>query len=671
MDAARKTKAKTGPESGKEPRPGTEVARDFPETSQGTGKEGIRILILEDTPADADLTERTLRKAGIQFVAERVDMRDDFIRALREFKPEIVLSDYSLPGFDGLSAIKIVREKSADLPVILVTGALGDEAAVEVVKAGANDYILKDRLARLPLAVQRALSAAAEVRNKMRAQAAIEASELRYRGLFEAAKDGILILDAENGRILDVNPSMITLLGYSYDEYCGKSVWDMSAFKDVDLNKGAFAKLKSKGYLRYEDLPLQSRDGQRIDVEFVGNTYNAGEQNVIQCNIRDITERKRAESVLKRVNRALKTITSANEALVRAGGEQALLDAMCRVLVEVGGFRLVCIGLAERDAAKTVRIVAAAGPGVGYLERARSSWEDSARGWGPSGTAIRTGEPQISQNFATDRDMEPWRAEALRYGLASSVAFPLSGEAGVFGALTIYAAEPEAFNVEEIHLLNGLSNDLAYGIGALRARGEREVAIRQLRQSLEDAVGAIASTIEVRDPYTSGHQQRVAKLSVAIAREIGLGEEQIHGIYLAGVIHDVGKMNIPAEILSKPGNLSKTEHELIQTHPQAGFNIVKGIDFPWPIAQAVLQHHERLNGSGYPNGIKGEAMLIEAKVLAVADVVEAMMAHRPYRAARGLEAALAEVENGKGHLYDAATVDACVALFRQKGFNFQ
>ena len=155
-----------------------------------------------------------------------------------------------------------------------------------------------------------------------------------------------------------------------------------------------------------------------------------------------------------------------------------------------------------------------------------------------------------------------------------------------------------------------------------------------------------------------------------IAGEMGLPEDQARGIFLAGLIHDIGKINVPAEILSKPGKLTELQYQLIQAHAEASYDIVKGVDFPWPIAETVRQHHERLDGSGYPRGLSGDAILPEAKILAVADVVEAMMSHRPYRPARGIEAALAEVEKGKGSLYDTAAVDACVALFRHKGFAF-
>ena len=191
-----------------------------------------------------------------------------------------------------------------------------------------------------------------------------------------------------------------------------------------------------------------------------------------------------------------------------------------------------------------------------------------------------------------------------------------------------------------------------------------------MRVGLEATVGAISNMVEMRDPYTAGHQQRVASLAVAIARMLGMSEHDTQGIFLAGIVHDVGKVNIPAEILNKPGKLSKLEYALIQQHAEAGYDVLKGIDFPWPVAEMVRQHHERIDGSGYPNGLRGKAILPEAKILGVADVVDVMVSHRPYRPALGIEVALAAIEKNSGLLFDPAIVEACITLFRNKGFNF-
>lgn len=191
---------------------------------------------------------------------------------------------------------------------------------------------------------------------------------------------------------------------------------------------------------------------------------------------------------------------------------------------------------------------------------------------------------------------------------------------------------------------------------------------QELKNSLLDSIAAIASMVEMRDPYTAGHQRRVAQVAVAIAKLLQLPEERIEGIHLAGIVHDVGKIRVPAEILSRPGRISDTEFNLIKTHAQTGHDILKHIAFPWPIAEIVLQHHERLDGSGYPRGLKGDDILLEAKIIAVADVVESMMSHRPYRPALGIDKALDEISRKSGVFFDPRVVEACVKLFREFGF---
>jgi len=192
-----------------------------------------------------------------------------------------------------------------------------------------------------------------------------------------------------------------------------------------------------------------------------------------------------------------------------------------------------------------------------------------------------------------------------------------------------------------------------------------------LQGALEGVVQAMARIVEARDPYTAGHQARTGGLAVAIAKVMNIPQDQIEGIRMAGIIHDLGKISIPAEILSKPTRLTDIEFSLIKTHPQEGHDILQGIDFSWPIAQIVNQHHERLDGSGYPNGLSEEEILLEAKIIAVADVVEAMATHRPYRAALGLDKALNEITKNRIKFYDPDVVDACLKLFRENGYTLK
>ncbi|MCX7918706.1 MAG: response regulator [bacterium] len=206
-----------------------------------------------------------------------------------------------------------------------------------------------------------------------------------------------------------------------------------------------------------------------------------------------------------------------------------------------------------------------------------------------------------------------------------------------------------------------------------RKKSEQKVidAYANLQRILEETVGALSSALESRDPYTAGHERRDAQLACAIAQELKLSEQQIEGIRIASLLHDIGKMAVPAEILAKPTKLTELEFSLIKIHPEVGYNILKDIEFPWPIAQIVYQHHERLDGSGYPRGLKGDEIMFEARILAVADVVEAMASHRPYRPALGIEKALEEIISHCGKLYDPKVAEICRYIFLDKGFKFE
>lgn len=243
-------------------------------------------------------------------------------------------------------------------------------------------------------------------------------------------------------------------------------------------------------------------------------------------------------------------------------------------------------------------------------------------------------------------------------------------EIGVYG----YIVKP--FNISEV-IINVSSalrrQKLEIERRDYRIRLEEMVADRtaRLRQALDAIIRVVAQTVEMKDPYTAGHQQRTANLAKAIAKEMGGSDDFQTGVYMAGMIHDLGKISIPTEILSKPTKLTALEFSLIKMHSQTGYDILKDIPFPWPIARIILQHHERLNGSGYPQGLSNSDILPEAKILSVADVVEAMASNRPYRPGWGINKALEEISQNKNRFYDPQVVDACVMLFQEKGFSFQ
>jgi PAS domain S-box-containing protein/putative nucleotidyltransferase with HDIG domain len=272
----------------------------------------------------------------------------------------------------------------------------------------------------------------------------------------------------------------------------------------------------------------------------------------------------------------------------------------------------------------------------------------------------------------TDFDGNPFPIEKLPFAMVISSGNPVYGIRHAISSPNgrhVYLS----INGAPIHDEKGNIKEVVCSIDDVteQRQAEEEIGktVGKLKRGIDDTIRAMAMIVEERDPYTAGHQERVANLSVAIAQDLNLSEEQIGGIRMAGMIHDIGKMKVPAEILSKPTKLSDLEFKLIQSHAEVGYKILETIAFPYPVAKIAYQHHERINGAGYPQGLKGDEILIEARILAVADVVEAMASHRPYRPGLGIDAALKEIENNRGILYDTDAVDACLLLFRGKGFH--
>jgi putative nucleotidyltransferase with HDIG domain len=403
------------------------------------------------------------------------------------------------------------------------------------------------------------------------------------------------------------------------------------------------------------------------------------ETEALRHRVRELEDEKAScvhtEKELLRVTRALKAHSSCNHILVRAKDLTEYLSEICRNIVEIGGYSLAWIGFAEQDNQKTVQPVAQYGYADGYLNTVKITWANTELGRGPTGTAIRTGQAVVAQDILTDAHYAPWRAEASKRGYASSIAIPLIGDERTLGSLNIYAAEPDAFDEEEVKFLTELAADVAYGIRALEMRTERDKAEKELRESfgklrkaLNGTVNALTEILQRRDPYTAGHQIRVAKLACAIAQEMGLSEDRVEGIRIAGLLHDIGKITLPSDILARSGRITTLETDIIETHAQVGYEIIKTIEFPWPVLDAVLQHQERMDGSGYPSGLSGDKIILEARILAVADVVEAMSSHRPYRPKLGMDRALAEITEHKGVRYDSDVVDACLRLINERGY---
>ena len=370
---------------------------------------------------------------------------------------------------------------------------------------------------------------------------------------------------------------------------------------------------------------------------------------------------------------ALSAYVNASRVLIRAKEIEELISGVCEGVTVQSPYVLACVGLNRNDPEKFIDIVASAGNAKSYADGLILSWdENNVLGQGPTGISIRTRKPVICADTEQATNFGSWVQRARENGIRSSISIPLYENEIPIGIFIVYASKPNAFEAAEIRLFEMLADELSYGILNIKRHQQleeethkRDKLQKELLSSFELTVSAIATTLEFRDPYTAGHQKRVSNLAVLIAQELGIDSEMTESIKLAAYVHDIGKVSVPIEYLTKPTKLTALEKAVIREHAENGYEILKDIPFPLPIAEIVRQHHERLDGSGYPFGLKGDEILFEAKLLAVADVIESMATNRPYRFAVGLEDAVAEITKNAGILYDQRVSDAVKSLYEK------
>jgi len=442
-----------------------------------------------------------------------------------------------------------------------------------------------------------------DVTQRKQAEEDLRKSEEKYRAIFESFYDVYYRTDKE-GRVTIISPSVKTHAGYDQEDIIGNYVTD---FYVIPKEREAFTEeLKKRRYVNDYEIKLRGKDGRVIDVSvsskilFGDDGYSVGVEGVL----RDITDRKKAEHALRE-----------SEEKYRSMVENSLQG-----LIIIQDFRVVyCNTAFTKISGYSIRELLELRPEeVKKLVHP----EDHILVWGRMKKRLQGEEVPSRYEY---RGIKKDGTVIWLQMVASRIEY--QGKPAVQGALL----------------------DIT---DRIRAEEEIQQSYRRLRRIFDETVNALASAVEMRDPYTAGHQQRVARLASAIAKEMDLTEDQIEGIQTTGLIHDIGKIYVPAEILSKPTPLTEAEKALVKSHSQVGHDILKGIEFPWPVAEIVLQHHERMLGSGYPQGLSGENILLEARILAVADVVETMYSHRPYRAGAGLDKALQEISRNRGILYD-------------------
>lgn len=456
---------------------------------------------------------------------------------------------------------------------------------------------------------------ALDITEKKKAEIELANEAIRRQYLIEKSSDGIVILNSE-GEVIEANLRAAEMLGYSQEEFELLTIFDWEKeFSSERLNKilnGA----NEVGEI-FETVHTR-KDGSKLDVEVSANGTIFLGQKLIFCVVRDITERKIAERHL-------------SDELLRR-----------RLLIEQSRDGIVVIDQYGKVRESNLRFAEMLGcTPQEVLELYVWDWEY---------TVPQNDLKQMLRDV--DETGDHFESKHKRKD-GSIYDVEISSNGAIF---------------DEEKLIFCVCRDITQ---RKKAESELTETLNSLRQAVGATIEVLMCTTEMRDPYTAGHQKRVADLARAIATELDLSAHQIQGLRMAASIHDIGKISIPSDILNKSSRLTDLEYSIIREHSRYGMEILKNVSSPWPIAEIVYQHHERMDGSGYPQGLKGDQILLEARIICVADVVEAMASHRPYRPSLGLDTALQEIEKNKGILYDAQVAEACLKLFRENKFTFQ
>jgi PAS domain S-box-containing protein len=600
----------------------------------------LRVLLVEDSENDAMLILRELRRDGREVISRRVDTRKDMTAALEEAKWDIILSDFAMPKFSGLDALEVYKEKGLDIPIIVISGTIGEVTAVGMMKAGVHDYLMKDSLARLAPAVERELREAKIRRQRRQAEDALHSREILFRTIVEAAPSMLVINNKKFNINTYVSPNCIDFTGYSQKELTNNFVmWVHKDDNDTHLN--AVARALQGIEIRNLEYKAVRKNGEIWFASVSIQPFRApnGEIDGFVTQTIDITERKKADDELNKLNRALQVTIDCNQALVRTMDENTLLQEVCQIIVETGSYHFAWIAFYSIGSKKIQPIVSYGHEGCS-LDTIRKSCSKERIFCAPVEAAIQSKSFVVVKDILKDPKCESCHAQAKKCQLASLITLPLIFENSIFGSLSIYADQPDAFDNDEIMLLQEMANDLAYGISTLRTRIEVDTAGEMLEQSNAELALAYDATLEgwshaleLRERETAGHSQRVVSLTLSLGKILGINDEYLIHVRRGALLHDIGKMGIPDSILLKPGTLSPEEWIVMRQHPIYAFQLLSGIPYLLPALDLPYGHHERWDGSGYPQGLKGDMIPLSARIFAIVDVWDALSSDRPYRPA--------------------------------------
>lgn len=497
-----------------------EQAQDRPQSDLLASEGGVPlcVLIYEDNPADVELVLHTLSSAGFVVTSETVATKETALARARERAYDVILSDYRVPGATGMDLFRSLREEEIAVPFILVTGSLGEEAAVECLKEGVADYVLKDRLARLPVAVRRALADRRLQQARVEAEEALRASAASYRSLVESAPCGILRLSAVDGRFLEVNGALAEMLGYDSPADLLSCCAAVGLAMDAETCARARKDCGLHDFVREIDIEWKSKDGTPLMVRLSGRLMrdDSGAPTFFELIAENVTSRRQAEERIRQLNRLYSVSTKVSQAIVRIRNGDELFQEVCRIAVEEGHFRMAWVGVLDR-ATSLVKPVCNWGVEKGYLKAIRISAVDEPSGQGPVGRALREGEHYVCHDTAADPHFLLWREQALSRGYRSVAAFPFSVHGRHVAAIALYASQPNVFDDENVALLDKLAADVSFALESMESEHLRQHAVDELNQFF---------TLSLDMMCIAGVDGRIRRLNPALEKTLGLSASE-------------------------------------------------------------------------------------------------------------------------------------------------
>jgi PAS domain S-box-containing protein/putative nucleotidyltransferase with HDIG domain len=587
----------------------------------------------------------------------------------------------------GLTREQCVGRRPSDLPLPPENAAFMERSLKQALESGADviveqslptpagDAFFETRI--VPERgesgeVETLLAVTRDVTERRRAEDEARSAREHLQRYIDACPEPIFMADWE-GRFHDCNPAAESFSGYSRDELLSMTLFELISWPSAKALAG-FEKHVRRVGRGSMDLEVLRKDGSPRWIAL--DVVTAGDERLLGYCV-DVTERRRRQEVERGRRRRAEVRAALLRDVLAARTEDGIYAALATAVcgLETGARTFASRYDPSRDVlrlsghagfkGKIRGAITLIGRDPRLLDFPFAELPEAVRE-GLTGGRVFAYQGELADLACKVTTRRAGRAVGKLLDVGSIYVAGLSLDGSILGMLTILL--PDGGRLEHPELVETTVHEAALAVQRLRAEQRAVAAADALGRALEGTISAMGAVIEMRDPYTAGHERRVTHLALAVAERLGLDADAVRALRLAGTVHDLGKIAIPAEILSKPGQLTHMERVLVQRHPEIGYQILSGVDFALPVAQIVLQHHERMDGSGYPQGLGGEQILPEARVLAVADVVEAMASHRPYRPALGIDAALAEIESGRGTLYAADVVDACLAVVRDEGF---